>query len=135
VTFTAYCHLLVRTRTAVATSYAYVNPVLAVALGVLVGGEHLRAGAAIAGVDLVAGHSTRSAPRRRRQRRPPTIATRARRAITAARPRAVPGRSRRRRPGHARDHLAAARDQARRPRPPRPRGRRRDHPMNHAVSR
>jgi drug/metabolite transporter (DMT)-like permease len=55
VTFTAYSHLLLRTRTAVATSYAYVNPVLAVVLGVLVGGEHLGAGAAVAGALVVTG--------------------------------------------------------------------------------
>jgi drug/metabolite transporter (DMT)-like permease len=55
VAFTAFSHLLLRTRTAVATSYAYVNPVLAVVLGVLVGGEHLGAGAFVAGALVVAG--------------------------------------------------------------------------------
>jgi drug/metabolite transporter (DMT)-like permease len=38
--FTAYSYLLEHTRPAVATSYAYVNPVIAVALGVLLAGEH-----------------------------------------------------------------------------------------------
>jgi drug/metabolite transporter (DMT)-like permease len=37
--FTAYSYLLEHTRPAVATSYAYVNPVIAVALGVIFGGE------------------------------------------------------------------------------------------------
>jgi drug/metabolite transporter (DMT)-like permease len=37
--FTAYSYLLEHTRPAVATSYAYVNPVIAVALGVLFAGE------------------------------------------------------------------------------------------------
>lgn len=37
--FTAYSYLLKHTRPAVATSYAYVNPVIAVALGVVFAGE------------------------------------------------------------------------------------------------
>lgn len=37
--FTAYSYLLRHTRPAVATSYAYVNPVIAVTLGVLLAGE------------------------------------------------------------------------------------------------
>jgi len=37
--FTAYSYLLQHTRPAVATSYAYVNPVIAVALGVVFAGE------------------------------------------------------------------------------------------------
>lgn len=39
VAFSAYSYLLGATRPAVATSYAYVNPVLAVGLGVALGGE------------------------------------------------------------------------------------------------
>jgi drug/metabolite transporter (DMT)-like permease len=39
--FTAYAFLLRHTRAAVATSYAYVNPVIAVALGAALGGERL----------------------------------------------------------------------------------------------
>lgn len=39
--FTAYGYLLVHTRPAVAMSYAYVNPVLAVLLGVVIADEHL----------------------------------------------------------------------------------------------
>ncbi|KYF65202.1 hypothetical protein BE15_46335 [Sorangium cellulosum] len=41
----AYTYLLRNTRPAIATSYAYVNPIIAIALGVLLGGE--RASAAI----------------------------------------------------------------------------------------
>jgi drug/metabolite transporter (DMT)-like permease len=37
--YTAYAYLLAHTRPAVATSYAYVNPVVAVILGVTLGGE------------------------------------------------------------------------------------------------
>jgi drug/metabolite transporter (DMT)-like permease len=39
--FSAYTYLLRHTRTAVATSYAYINPVVAVALGVLFLGERI----------------------------------------------------------------------------------------------
>ena len=41
VAFSAYSFLLQATRASLATSYAYVNPVLAVALGVVVGHEHV----------------------------------------------------------------------------------------------
>lgn len=41
VAFSAYAYLLRATTTALATSYAYVNPVLAVLLGAAVGGERL----------------------------------------------------------------------------------------------
>jgi drug/metabolite transporter (DMT)-like permease len=41
--FTAYTYLLEHTRPAVATSYAYVNPVIAVALGVAFAGERFGA--------------------------------------------------------------------------------------------
>ena len=39
--FTAYIYLLNRVRPALATSYAYVNPIFAVALGVWLGGEKM----------------------------------------------------------------------------------------------
>jgi drug/metabolite transporter (DMT)-like permease len=42
--FSAYLFLLRRARPAIATSYAYVNPVVAMALGVVLGGEHIEAG-------------------------------------------------------------------------------------------
>ncbi|MDP9033794.1 MAG: drug/metabolite exporter YedA [Myxococcota bacterium] len=38
--FSAYSYLMQHTRLAVATSYAYINPVIAVALGVAAAGEH-----------------------------------------------------------------------------------------------
>src|SRR5206468_3161154 len=41
--FTAYDYLLRHTRPSVATSYAYVNPAVAVALGVGLAGEHVHA--------------------------------------------------------------------------------------------
>jgi drug/metabolite transporter (DMT)-like permease len=65
--FTAYSYLLKHTRPAIATSYAYVNPVIAVIAGVLVAGERFGTssfvGAAIilAAVALV-GRSMRRAP-------------------------------------------------------------------------
>jgi len=46
--FTAYMYLLSTVSTGLAASYAYVNPVIAVALGVLFGGEHLSAKAMLA---------------------------------------------------------------------------------------
>jgi drug/metabolite transporter (DMT)-like permease len=41
IAFSAYGYLLQRVRPALATSYAYVNPVVAVALGVGLAGEHI----------------------------------------------------------------------------------------------
>jgi drug/metabolite transporter (DMT)-like permease len=52
--FTAYSYLLKHTRAAVATSYAYVNPIIAVALGVGLGGEKVDAPSA-AGMVIVLG--------------------------------------------------------------------------------
>src|SRR5690606_24248673 len=43
VTFSAYLYLLEHTRPAVATSYAYVNPVIAVILGLVFAGERIDA--------------------------------------------------------------------------------------------
>lgn len=53
--FSAYNHLIQTTRTAIATSYAYVNPVLAVVLGAVVGGERPGAGLILPGALVVAG--------------------------------------------------------------------------------
>jgi len=39
--FTAYMYLLSKVPAGLAASYAYVNPVIAVSLGVVFGGEHL----------------------------------------------------------------------------------------------
>lgn len=46
--FTAYMYLLSKVHTGLAASYAYVNPVIAVTLGVVFGGEHLSAKAMLA---------------------------------------------------------------------------------------
>ncbi|AUX35082.1 MULTISPECIES: drug/metabolite exporter YedA [Sorangium] len=43
VALSAYAFLLRRTRPAIATSYAYVNPIVAIALGILLGGERASA--------------------------------------------------------------------------------------------
>jgi drug/metabolite transporter (DMT)-like permease len=48
--FTAYAFLLRHTRAAVATSYAYINPVVAILLGMSLGGEHIDAASATGGV-------------------------------------------------------------------------------------
>jgi drug/metabolite transporter (DMT)-like permease len=45
--FTAYGFLLRHTRPAIATSYAYVNPVIALALGVVLAGEHIGIASAV----------------------------------------------------------------------------------------
>jgi drug/metabolite transporter (DMT)-like permease len=47
--FSAYVFLLRHTRAAVATSYAYINPVVAILLGVGLGGEHLDLASACGG--------------------------------------------------------------------------------------
>jgi hypothetical protein len=55
VAFSAYAYLLRTTRPAIATSYAYVNPLLAVLLGVAVGHEHLAPTALVATLLVVSG--------------------------------------------------------------------------------
>lgn len=50
--YTAYAYLLAHTRPAVATSYAYVNPVVAVALGVTLG-EEVIGGWALIGLPII----------------------------------------------------------------------------------
>jgi drug/metabolite transporter (DMT)-like permease len=52
--FTAYSYLLAHTRPAVATSYAYVNPVIAVVLGVAFAGEHFGAASGVGAVIVLA---------------------------------------------------------------------------------
>jgi drug/metabolite transporter (DMT)-like permease len=54
VAFSAFSHLLGRTRPAVATSYAYVNPIVALLIGVGLGGERLGP-TALVGTGLVIG--------------------------------------------------------------------------------
>jgi drug/metabolite transporter (DMT)-like permease len=53
--FSAYAYLLRTTRPATATSYAYVNPMLAVLLGVAVGHEHLAPTSLVATLLVVGG--------------------------------------------------------------------------------
>ncbi len=64
VAFSAYTYLLNHTRPAVAMSYAYVNPGLAVILGTLLGGEPLRREVLGASVFIVAGVFLLALPRR-----------------------------------------------------------------------
>jgi drug/metabolite transporter (DMT)-like permease len=52
--FSAYSYLLAHTRTAVATSYAYVNPVIAVVLGVVVAHEHFGLTSVVGGAIVLA---------------------------------------------------------------------------------
>lgn len=53
--FTAYVYLLQNVRPALATSYAYVNPVVAVGLGVWLAGEHVDAMELVAMAVILAG--------------------------------------------------------------------------------
>lgn len=53
--YTAYTYLLKNVRPALATSYAYVNPVLAVLLGAWIGGERIAATALLAMPFILAG--------------------------------------------------------------------------------
>jgi drug/metabolite transporter (DMT)-like permease len=55
VAFSAYTYLLHRVRPALATSNSYVNPLVAVLLGCLLGGEHFALGAAVAMAAILAG--------------------------------------------------------------------------------
>lgn len=64
VAFSAYTYLLGATRPSVATSYAYVNPLLAVVLGVVVGGERPRATAFAAAILVVIGVAVLATARR-----------------------------------------------------------------------
>lgn len=75
VAYSAYVYLLRTVRPALATSYAYVNPVVAIALGITLGGETLTGPAIVAlplillGVALVAVAQRRLAPVQRARRR------------------------------------------------------------------
>lgn len=68
VAFSAYGFLLRATRPAIATSYAYVNPVVALVLGIALGGEHagpmtwVAAAIILAGVGILSIQRARSAP-------------------------------------------------------------------------
>jgi len=64
IAFSAYTYLLGHTRPAVAMSYAYVNPGLAVVLGALLGGEPLHREVISASAFIVAGVFLMALPRR-----------------------------------------------------------------------
>jgi len=53
--FSAYSYLLRATRPAIATSYAYVNPIVAIALGIWFGGEEATATTWLAAIVVIAG--------------------------------------------------------------------------------
>jgi drug/metabolite transporter (DMT)-like permease len=55
IAFNAYMLLLARASAAVASSYTYVNPVIAMALGVLLGGESVSSGEWLATAVIVVG--------------------------------------------------------------------------------
>jgi drug/metabolite transporter (DMT)-like permease len=55
IAFSAYMYLLSRVRPALATSYAYVNPVVAIAVGALIGGEHVSQAVLVATPIILAG--------------------------------------------------------------------------------
>jgi drug/metabolite transporter (DMT)-like permease len=61
--FTAYGYLLRKARPAVATSYAYVNPVVALAIGLVLGGETVTARTAYAAAVILTGGVLLSAAR------------------------------------------------------------------------
>jgi drug/metabolite transporter (DMT)-like permease len=66
IAFSAYGYLLRRVRPALATSYAYVNPVVAVALGVGLAGEHITAVGLLAMLIILSGVGLVSLVRQRR---------------------------------------------------------------------
>jgi drug/metabolite transporter (DMT)-like permease len=73
--FTAYGYLLRTTRPAVATSYAYVNPVVALAIGAVLGGERFTGTKLIACLLTVAGVVIVTASRAARApKSPPSLA-------------------------------------------------------------
>ncbi len=63
--YSAYTYLVLHTRPALATSYAYVNPLVAVLLGVGLGGEHLRPLGWLALAIIVGGVGLMAWPRKR----------------------------------------------------------------------
>ena len=69
VAFSAYAFLLQRVRPTLATSYAYVNPIVAVALGALFAGERVDAAAFVALPLILAGVALVAAARNRKEER------------------------------------------------------------------
>ncbi len=72
--FVAYSFLLRAVRPALATSYAYVNPAIALLLGVLLAGEHITPAALIALALIVTAVALVISARERSQRRTATKA-------------------------------------------------------------
>lgn len=70
IAFSAYGYLLRNTRPTLATSYAYVNPAVALALGVWLGGEHIT-GVGIAAMVVILGGVALVAVGRGKESRPP----------------------------------------------------------------
>lgn len=66
--FSAAVHLLRNAPASIATSYAYVNPVLAVVLGATLGGERIAPSALLAGLLVVAGVAVLMISEARKQR-------------------------------------------------------------------
>jgi drug/metabolite transporter (DMT)-like permease len=66
VAFSAYMYLLGRVRASLATSYAYVNPVVAVVLGVLLAGEQIGLPGIAAMIIILAGVALLMIARERR---------------------------------------------------------------------
>jgi len=64
--FSAYGYLLRTTRPSIATSYAYVNPMVALALGALLGGEQFTSAKLVACLLTITGVLVVSAPRKRK---------------------------------------------------------------------
>jgi drug/metabolite transporter (DMT)-like permease len=69
IAFSAAVHLLQNAPASIATSYAYVNPVLAVVIGTTLGGERLAPAALLAGLLVVAGVAVLMTSEARKQRR------------------------------------------------------------------
>jgi len=73
--FSAAVHLLRNAPASVATSYAYVNPVLAVVLGAMVGGERIAPSALLAGLLVVAGVAVLMTSEARKHRAASSVVT------------------------------------------------------------
>lgn len=76
IAYTAYVYLLQTVRHAVATSYAYVNPVVAVGLGVWIGGEVVTGWTAVGLPVILAGVGLVGLAQRRRRRSVPSALVR-----------------------------------------------------------
>ncbi|MCG5217579.1 EamA family transporter [Streptosporangium soli] len=73
--FTSYVWLLGNAPISLVATYAYVNPVVAVLLGVLILGEHVTAPMIVAGLVIVVGVALVVSTERRRRSLPPTPVT------------------------------------------------------------